>query len=128
MSPNNARGDYGLIRIQDPPVGFPHIHIILVHGIGGDSRKTWTLQAGGKSFFWPEWLQNDRVLRTARVSAFSYNAAKKFWKPHRQSIAEPEGFAHELLMCLANRDENVSGKCASLSLVTLWESKEYWWY
>lgn len=110
MSADSMSSTFGLIPIHEPRSTFPHIHIILVHGIGGHWETTWTVKIGDKKFFWAEWLQNDDLLRTARISTFGYDAGKRFWIPRRQSIAGPEDFALELLMCLAKRNENVSVK------------------
>lgn len=34
-------------------------HIVFVHGLGGDSYKTWQSKSGTNRIFWPEWLFED---------------------------------------------------------------------
>jgi hypothetical protein len=48
--------------------------IVFVHGLGGNSRKTWTLNKD-PSTFWPlQFLPHESDIQETRISSFGYNA------------------------------------------------------
>lgn len=62
----------GLNIVCNPPDAVADV--ILVHGLGGSSRRTWSWQRK-TDFFWPAWLQDDKTLAPLRVFTFGYNAS-----------------------------------------------------
>jgi hypothetical protein len=108
MAPAHDAGENSsrLELIHGSATGFAHMDIVLVHGLGGEKRNTWTKSVGKKSYFWPDWIAGDTALKSARVYLFGYKASKN-WKPYRKSIAEPGDFARQLLGALRERDQNV---------------------
>lgn len=104
--------------IHQPPSAFAHMDIVLVHGLGGGKRHTWTRSISKQSYFWPDWIAEHTSLKNARVYLFGYKASKN-WKPYRKSIAEPGDFARQLLSALGERDSNVRGVYASGSILEL---------
>ena len=68
---------------------------MFVHGLGGDSRKTWS-KNNDPDLFWPErWLPYDPSIGKARISSFGYNAS--FRPGSSKSISNISDFAKELL-------------------------------
>ena len=71
------------------------LDIIFVHGLGGDSRKTWS-KNHDPALFWPEqWLPHEQSIGKARISSFGYNA--DFRPGSSKSISNISDFAKELL-------------------------------
>ena len=90
-----ALGPLGLHVIHQPDVG-PRYNIILIHGLGGGSRKTWTKDVDNPALFWPQqWLPLEPDIGSARVLTFGYNA--KFVPGTPRSIYRIGDFAKELL-------------------------------
>ena len=66
-----------------------------MHGLGGDSRKTWS-KNHDPGLFWPElWLPFESDVGKARILSFGYNASFRVGGP--KSIANISDFAKELL-------------------------------
>jgi hypothetical protein len=103
--PHPRKPVYELRELHRPEGGFAHFDLILVHGFGGSSDTTWTKDKN-PAWFWPEWLWTKRLLETARVWVFDYNAARNLL-PFRTSIAGPHEFAIQLLEALEKRDSKV---------------------
>lgn len=60
----------------------PSIEIVFVHGLGGESRGTWTDGQDSVCNFWPAWLPTVPGLENARILCFGYDSDwKKLWKP-----------------------------------------------
>ena len=74
----------------------PHsVDIIFVHGLGGSSRKTWTL-ANVSDTFWPQdWLPDEPEIKTARILTFGYNADYRSRGPN--NLSSISDFARALL-------------------------------
>lgn len=63
----------GLKVVYRPPTE-RRVDIILVHGLGGGSRSTWS-KNHDPNFFWPlHFLPNEPDISEARISTFGYNA------------------------------------------------------
>ena len=62
----------GLTLVYTPPE--PILDLILVHGLGGTSRGTWSWERDPVNF-WPPWLGDDVELSRSRIFTFGYNAA-----------------------------------------------------
>ncbi|KAF4124981.1 putative serine esterase (DUF676) [Geosmithia morbida] len=69
----STRGALGLSLVYSPPD--PKIDIIMVHGLAGDSRKTWS-KGHSPSSFWPLWLTKEPAImgRGVRISTFGYDS------------------------------------------------------
>ena len=84
----------GLNVIHEPDSA-PTMDIILVHGLGGTSRKTWSRNRDA-ALFWPqEWLPYEPGFQTTRILSFGYNA--HFAAAGRENILNIADFAKELL-------------------------------
>ncbi|KAI1204936.1 uncharacterized protein F4807DRAFT_300678 [Annulohypoxylon truncatum] len=82
----------GLHVIHQPE--FACLDIIFVHGLGGHSQRTWSMNHD-PSLFWPKlWLPFEPDIGKARILTFGYNAA---WHGATRSIASITDFAKELL-------------------------------
>ena len=69
--------------------------MVFIHGLGGDSRKTWS-RDHNPELFWPAlWLPLETQLERARIFTFGYNA--NFRPGEGKSIASITDFAKELL-------------------------------
>ncbi|CAF3506030.1 unnamed protein product [Fusarium graminearum] len=67
------RGPLGLSLLYSPSA--PEIDLIFVHGLGGNSRKTWSKSSAGRSQFWPEeWLSKDPAFRNVRLHSYGYDS------------------------------------------------------
>lgn len=69
--------------------------IVFIHGLGGDSRKTWS-RDHNPELFWPGlWLPLETELERARIFTFGYNS--NFRPGEAKSMASITDFAKELL-------------------------------
>ncbi|KAL9009873.1 MAG: hypothetical protein Q9173_005138 [Seirophora scorigena] len=85
----------GLNVIYAPEEGIPAVDIILVHGLGGTSQKTWSKNKDAQ-YFWPQkWLPSEPGFERARVLSFGYNA--HFASSGRENILNIADFAKDLL-------------------------------
>ncbi|KAL8821675.1 MAG: hypothetical protein Q9223_000312 [Gallowayella weberi] len=74
------------------------VDIVFIHGLGGDSRKTWS-RDHNPELFWPGlWLPLETELERARIFTFGYNA--NFRPGEARSMASITDFAKELLFDL----------------------------
>ncbi|OBT68035.1 hypothetical protein VE03_01456 [Pseudogymnoascus sp. 23342-1-I1] len=65
-------GPLGLSLLYSPTA--PEIDLIFVHGLGGNSRKTWT-KSFLQSNFWPEeWLPKDPAFKNVRIHSYGYDS------------------------------------------------------
>ncbi|KAI1408636.1 hypothetical protein F5Y13DRAFT_194107 [Hypoxylon sp. FL1857] len=75
LSKQTSRKEY------NDPLGLSLVHgtpeceadIILVHGLGGSSWRTWSWERH-PDVFWPEWLRHEDGLSHFRVFTYGYNA------------------------------------------------------
>jgi hypothetical protein len=73
----------------------PLVDIILVHGLGGTSRATWSKNRD-PAMFWPqEWLPMEPDIQLARIISFGYNA--HFAAAGPAPISDISDFAKDLL-------------------------------
>ncbi|KAL8788492.1 MAG: hypothetical protein Q9195_007269 [Heterodermia aff. obscurata] len=92
---SKALGQLGLHVLHQPETA-PLFNIILIHGLGGDSRKTWTKDLSDPDLFWPQrWLPLEPDIGRARILSFGYNAS--FLPGTPRSIYKIVDFAKELL-------------------------------
>ena len=92
---SQALGQLGLHVVYQPDIA-PQYNIILIHGLGGASRKTWTKDLDDPALFWPQaWLPLEPDIGSARVLTFGYDA--NFVPGTPRSIYGVGDFAKELL-------------------------------
>ncbi|KAI1366621.1 WD40 repeat-like protein [Xylaria arbuscula] len=69
---DDPKGALGLTLLFSPQQ--PQVDLILVHGLGGGSRKTWSKTAQ-LSHYWPqEWLSKDSAFEKVRIYTYGYNS------------------------------------------------------
>ncbi|KAL9619809.1 MAG: hypothetical protein Q9160_005645 [Pyrenula sp. 1 TL-2023] len=94
-TPSPSRNTSLGLHVVHQPSGTPCLDIIFIHGLGGDSRKTWS-RDHNPELFWPGlWLPLETDLERARIFTFGYNA--KFRPGEAKSAANISDFAKELL-------------------------------
>ncbi|KAL7911232.1 hypothetical protein GGI35DRAFT_492604 [Trichoderma velutinum] len=93
VSISRPKGPMGLNTLYDPGE-IALVDIIFVHGLGGDSKKTWSGSRDAESY-WPQyWLPNDPSFKTARIHSFGYDAN---WRDRNLSILSIHDFGQDLL-------------------------------
>jgi hypothetical protein len=91
------RGALGLNTLWSPSE--PLIEYIFVHGLGGGSRKTWSISEDPNTY-WPKaWLSKDPAFKHARIHSFGYNAN---WTEAKESALNVHDFGQSLLDALWN--------------------------
>ncbi|KAA6406365.1 MAG: hypothetical protein FRX48_09849 [Lasallia pustulata] len=92
-SPDRRNETLGLQVIYQPASAAP-LDIVFVHGLGGDSRKSWS-KNHDHNLFWPQlWLPLEPDIDQARIFSFGYNAN---YAGAAKSISNIADFAKELL-------------------------------
>lgn len=91
-STEDVKGALGLNLLH--AVQEPLIDFIFVHGLGGGSRKTWSMSPDSKHYWPKEWLSQDPDFRYVRVHSFGYKAD---WDDRKESILSIHDFARSLL-------------------------------
>jgi hypothetical protein len=111
-------GVTGLTTLYEPQGSANHAtaDIIFIHGIGGGSRSTWTLN-GDPSTFWPlEWLPQDTPFRDTNIFTFGY----RLW--HGTSAAssgvEIHNIARSLLFWISRSSGIDEEVCCALPAYT----------
>lgn len=61
------------------------INVVFIHGLGGDSRKTWMYNPKDHTSLWPGWIGKDG---DCNVWIASYGAAISGWDQHAMHLAE----------------------------------------
>lgn len=102
-SPDRRNETLGLQVLYQPSSPAP-LDIVFVHGLGGDSRKSWSRNQE-PNLFWPQlWLPLEPDINQARILSFGYNAS--FHAGAGKSISNIADFAKELLFEMRfGRDE-----------------------
>ncbi|RFU79588.1 nacht and wd domain-containing [Trichoderma arundinaceum] len=91
----------GLRTLYDPTPRSAAADIIFIHGLGGNSRKTWSNSSYPRSFWPQDWLPVERGFEDVRVHTFGYRADwGKKWQ--QQSILNIHDFAESLIGGLRN--------------------------
>lgn len=115
--PQDSKGPLGLNLIHDVPK--PLIDFIFVHGLGGGSRKTWSISPDPRHYWPKEWLPQDPDFRNVRIHSFGYKAD---WNERKESTLTVHDFAQSLLSevkCSPDiRGSNVSAG-AILSMIVI---------
>ena len=79
----------------------PLVDLVFVHGLGGGSRRTWTILDKPANFWPKEWLSNDADFSRTRVHSFGYEAE---WR-RKGSVLDIHDFARSLLSSVQNSPE-----------------------
>ncbi|KAK4642315.1 hypothetical protein QC761_507640 [Podospora bellae-mahoneyi] len=69
---DDAKGPLGLNTLHAPPG--PTFDLVLVHGLGGGSRKTWSKTTSLKDYWPAEWLPKDPAFTNVRIHSYGYNS------------------------------------------------------
>ena len=95
LSPGR-KASLGLHLVHQPPTTTTSgVDVVFIHGLGGDSQKSWS-RDHHPELFWPgKWLPHEPELQRARIFTFGYNAS--FRPGEARSIASVTDFAKELL-------------------------------
>lgn len=94
-SPSPGRRSTLGLHLVHQPSETPCLDIIFIHGLGGDSLKTWS-KDHNPELFWPGlWLPFETDLERARIFTFGYNA--NFRPNEAKSVSNITDFAKELL-------------------------------
>lgn len=88
----DVKGPLGLNLLHT--VAEPLIDFIFVHGLGGGSRKTWSMSSNPHHYWPKEWLSRDPEFRFVRIHSFGYKAD---WGEKGESILNIHDFARSLL-------------------------------
>jgi len=91
-SGTDVKGPLGLNLLRT--VTEPLIDFIFVHGLGGGSRRTWSMSSD-PHHYWPrEWLPQKPEFRHVRIHSFGYKAD---WSEMGESVSNIHDFARSLL-------------------------------
>jgi pimeloyl-ACP methyl ester carboxylesterase len=91
----------GLTTLYDPTPNSAIADIIFIHGLGGNSRKTWSNSSNPRSFWPQDWLPTEPGFENVRIHSFGYRADwGKKWQ--QQSILNIHDFAESLIGGLRN--------------------------
>ena len=117
-SGHNNRPDHGALglNVLYTPENEHKADIVFIHGLGGTSRKTWSMNEN-PDLFWPlKFLPLEPDLRVARILTFGYDA--NFLKGGKMSMSVLD-FAKDLLFDLryAKDDE---GAAMRIGKVCFW--------
>lgn len=94
----DVKGGLGLTTLYEP--SDPRIDFIFVHGLHGGSRKTWSLNPGDNSTYWPkEWLPREAGFENVRVHTFGYDSD---WSKASRSSLRIRDFSQALLASIYN--------------------------
>ncbi|KAL8804009.1 MAG: hypothetical protein Q9223_005944 [Gallowayella weberi] len=85
----------GLNVLYEPNDSAPVVDIILVHGLGGTSQKTWSRNRDIECFWPQKWLPAEPGFEQARIMSFGYNA--HFASSGRENVLNIADFAKDLL-------------------------------
>ena len=108
-SPDRRSQTLGLQVVHEPSPSAA-LDIIFVHGLGGDSQKTWSKNHNAE-LFWPGlWLPLEPDMDKARILSFGYNASFRAGAP--RNVSNIADFSKQLLFEMAfgkNKDgENLA--------------------
>ncbi|KAI1091825.1 WD40-repeat-containing domain protein [Rostrohypoxylon terebratum] len=100
ISDDDTHGALGLTTLHEPsPTSSTKGDIVFIHGLGGGSRKTWSLTVE-RHHYWPQtWLANDPDFADMRIHSFGY---KSDWADRQKSIFNIHDFAESLVAELRN--------------------------
>ncbi|KAG9240510.1 NACHT and WD domain protein [Calycina marina] len=88
----DPKGPLGLNLLYAPAE--PLLDFILVHGLGGGSRKTWSKTSLVKDFWPQEWLPKDLAFKNVRIHSFGYDSD---WVKGRINFLNIRHFGKSLL-------------------------------
>lgn len=106
-------GRLGLTTIYEPDLHLPTVDIVFIHGLGGNSTKTWSNSADPESFWPKSWLPLDPDFVHTRIHVFGYMAS---WKAREENPLNIHFIAQTLLVELKN-DPGIRRDVTKLILV-----------
>lgn len=90
-----VKGPLGLTQLYE--AADPLIDFIFIHGLGGGSQKTWSLNSD-PYHFWPKhWLPRDKAFARVSIHSFGYKAD---WTERKESLSSIHDFSRSLLNAL----------------------------
>ncbi|EEQ86183.2 WD domain-containing protein [Blastomyces dermatitidis ER-3] len=92
------KGPIGLNLLHEPEN--PRVDLIFVHGLGGGSRKTWSLTKEMKHFWPKSWLPEDPAFKDVRIHSFGYSSDWHKGKDNAMNILD---YAMSLLTAIELR-------------------------
>ncbi|KAG8162114.1 hypothetical protein KVR01_007879 [Diaporthe batatas] len=97
----DPHGPLGLHTLFQPEMGQSClVDIVFVHGLGGGSRKSWSLSPSEDGSFWPQsWLSQDADFQQTRIHSYGYDSN---WGKRTKSILNIHDFAQSLLAAVKN--------------------------
>ncbi|KAH8650077.1 hypothetical protein BX600DRAFT_418986 [Xylariales sp. PMI_506] len=95
----DCHGRIGLSTIYSP--SDPLIEYVFVHGLGGGSTKTWSLERDSSSFWPQEWLPHHSAFRNVRIHSFGYNSN---WAEKGTSTLDIRDFGQALILAMRNSE------------------------
>lgn len=88
----DGKGSLGLTLLHSPQES--EVDLIFVHGLGGNSKKTWTKDSL-LSHFWPQdWLPRDSAFAKVRIHTYGYESPTL---RGRRNILDIHDFGNQLL-------------------------------
>ncbi|PGG98701.1 hypothetical protein AJ79_08787 [Helicocarpus griseus UAMH5409] len=90
---DDKKGPLGLNLLHEPPNAC--VDFIFVHGLGGGSRKTWSLTEKAEHFWPKSWLPRDPAFKNVRIHSFGYSSN---WFKGKDNAMNIQDFATSLLM------------------------------
>lgn len=64
----------GLTMLHSPDISRPSADIVFIHGLRGNSMKTWAEGPESKNFWPRDWLPNESGLESTRIWTFGYDS------------------------------------------------------
>jgi tetratricopeptide (TPR) repeat protein len=91
-----GRGLVAELELLKEAEGPPTKHVIFVHGLGGDLRKTWTSPPPPENNLWPLWLAGE--IPGLMVWTLGYDAPASEWTGAAMELADRAGNVLSLLL------------------------------
>ncbi|KAF4998146.1 hypothetical protein FDECE_11881 [Fusarium decemcellulare] len=99
LTPQNDKGPLGLTTFHQPAQETAGTDTIFVHGLGGDSVKTWRISSNPESCWPTSWLPLEPGFERVRIHSFGFDAD---WRKRSRVALNIHRFAQSLLRELRN--------------------------
>ncbi|CAG8961443.1 hypothetical protein HYFRA_00013893 [Hymenoscyphus fraxineus] len=111
-TPEDPVGSLGLNLLFVPSE--PLIDFVFVHGLGGGSRKTWSLSKDTWHYWIQEWLPRDPAFRNVRIHSFGYASN---WGEKKASALNVHDFAKSLISEIHDNPHFGNGSTTPIVLI-----------